>query len=90
MATYENGGENVKVEQEPHYCAKIKGWEILDGNYNWVYLKNSKEFMLGEVTFHGDGIGVMRKEEWNDMGINDTNADFEEVEVWEVDLTENS
>ena len=77
-----------EVEEEPLYYAKMKGWELLDGDSNWVYLKNSKELILGEVTFRGAEIDVMTKEEWNGLGINDTNADFEEVEVWEVDISE--
>ena len=69
-----------EVEKEPLYYAKIKGWEILGGGFKWVYLENSKELIIGDVIFPDDETEAMTKEEWNKVGINDTNADFEEVE----------
>ena len=68
------------IQKESLYYAKIKGWEILGGDFKWVYLENSKELIIGDVTFPDDETEVMTKEEWNELGINDTNADFEEVE----------
>ena len=68
-----------EVEKEPLYYAKIKGWEILGGDFKWVYLENSKELIIGDVTFPDDETEAMTKEEWNKLGINDTNADFEVV-----------
>lgn len=40
---YENGGENGKVEKEPLYYAKIKGWEVLGKRSHWIYLKKLKK-----------------------------------------------
>ena len=68
-----------EVEKEPLYYAKIKGWEILGGGFKWVYLENSKELIIGDVIFPDDETEAMTKEEWNKVGINDTNADFEVV-----------
>ena len=79
-----------EVKKEPLYYAKIKGWEVLGERSHWIYLKNLKKFIIGVSSVSSMEIDVMTKEEWNELGINDTNADFEEVEVWEIDLTENS
>lgn len=68
-----------EVEKEPLYYAKIKGWEILGKRSHWIYLKNLKEFTIGTSSASHMEIDVMTKEEWNDLGINDTNADLEEV-----------
>lgn len=75
-----------EVEQEPLYYAKIKGWNLTNNkdvfwNYRSVLLspmlsrlyigdKESKDVVKTKLT----------KEEWNELGVNDTNADFEEVE----------
>ena len=69
-----------EVEKEPLYYAKIKGWEISGGDFKWVYLENSKELIIGDVIFPDDETEAMTIEQWNKLGINDTNADFEEVE----------
>ena len=68
-----------EVEQEPLYYAKIKGWEISGGDFKWVYLENSKELIIGDVIFPDDETEAMTIEQWNEIGINDTNADFEVV-----------
>lgn len=69
-----------EVEQEPVYYAKVKGWEILNGGVKWVYLENTKGFIIGDVIFSDNETEAMTKERWNKLGINDTNADFERVE----------
>ena len=68
------------IEQEPLYYAKIKGWEILGKRSHWIYLKNLKEFTIGTSSASHMEIDVMTNEEWNRLGINETNADFEEAE----------
>ena len=75
-----------EVEQEPLYYAKIKGWElettaIIFWNYRHIIERPilSKLYVGGKEGF--DSFKTkMTKEEWNKVGINDTNADFEEVE----------
>lgn len=69
-----------EVEQEPLYYAKVKGWELLEVNHHWIYIKESKDFSVANVKFATDEMSKMTKEEWNKIGINDTNADFEEAE----------
>lgn len=74
-----------EIEQEPLYYAKIKGWELTSGkNIFWNYSRYNVSPMLSR--FHVDNKHdeysiktKMTKEEWESIGINDTNADFEEV-----------
>ncbi|QUY64278.1 hypothetical protein GUI37_01585 [Helcococcus kunzii] len=58
-------------KEEPLHYAKIKGTEIYmnDIDYTWG----------GFTTIEGRAI-QMAKTDWNKLGINDTNADFEEVD----------
>ena len=70
------------------YYAKIKGWELTEGesvfwNYRLI-ITNTMPYRL----YTGDkeeeeGLSFFRTkmtiEEWNKVGINDTNADFERV-----------
>lgn len=69
-----------EIEQEPLYYAKVKGWELLEVNHHWIYIKESKDFSVANVKFATDEMSKMTKEEWNKIGINDTNADFEKAE----------
>lgn len=86
---YENAQEyfskailfGYEIDQEPRYYAKIKGWEHVGasiyyfgydedkGSLEVTYLKSDYRFAFS-----------LTKEQWNEIGINDTNADFEEVE----------
>ena len=75
-----------EVEQEPLYYAKIKGWALAESERAfWNYRLNVLSPMLPRL-YAGrkeDEVFVKTKmtiEEWNGIGINDTNADFEEVE----------
>ena len=69
-----------EVEKEPLYYAKIKGWELLGVNHHWIYIKESKDFSVANVKFATDEMSKMTKEQWEEIGVNDTNADFERVE----------
>ena len=63
------------TKYELKYYAKIKGWELISSTYCYFGLDDLSEL---EVV---DGIDGYRlsKSEWEELGINDTNADFEEV-----------
>ena len=75
-----------EVEQEPLYYAKIKGWELASSrSVFWNYRHIIERPILSKLYVGGkEGVGSfktkMTKEEWNKVGINDTNADFEEAE----------
>lgn len=68
--------------EEPLYYAKPKGWEL-------IHLEAVKPYWCLEIddlfiSTNGDlDVGEyhtkMTKTEWNELGINDSNADFEEV-----------
>lgn len=69
-----------EVEREPLYYAKIKGWELSDLNIYWnAFVERGSVFPQGKTQV-GIYTTKLTKEEWNELGINDTNADFEEVE----------
>lgn len=74
-----------EVEQEPLYYAKIKGWEaIKDPCKYWNKIKYSTSPMISELVIYkntetANYLSKMTIERWNKAGINDTNADFEEV-----------
>ena len=74
-----------EVEQEPLYYAKIKGWELATTTITfWNYRHIIERPILSKLYVGGkEGVDSfktkMTKEEWNKIGINDTNADFEEV-----------
>lgn len=87
---------NVEIEAERKYYAKIKGHELIDTNvesdpgdltdpewYRNIYFVQQ---MDGEIIIDMKDSGLrgakhfMTKNEWAELGINDINADFEEVE----------
>ena len=75
-----------EIEQEPVYYAKVKGWNLTNNkNVFWNYRSLLLSPMLSRLYF-GDKESndivktKLTKEEWNELGINDTNADFEGVE----------
>ena len=75
-----------EVEQEPFYYAKIKGWELTEGeSIFWkscIITENPTLPRLYTGSKEEDGFvrTKMTIQYWNKVGINDTNADFEEVE----------
>ena len=76
--------ENL-VEEEPLYYALIKGHELTDGDkVYWVHDKNNDDMFIGIL--HSPSVyflSEMSKSEWNELGINDSNADFVEVKEME-------
>lgn len=70
-----------KVESKCCY-AKIKGWELVT-NANRIYWNRSdycNSVFVNDIS-EPEGFTIkLTKSEWNKLGINDTNADFEEVE----------
>ena len=79
------------VEKEPLYYAKIKGWELATSkNTFWNYRHIVERPILSKLYISSNESieSFYTIERWNELGINDTNADFEEVEVWEIDLSE--
>lgn len=91
---YEN--ENIRLERErllatafifgweveqPLCFAKVKGWELIGTlEEYWNYNNRDKDFEIGCQEGNEYCDSYMTKEEWARLGINDTNADFEEVE----------
>lgn len=75
-----------EVEQEPLYYAKVKGWElatttIVFWNYRHIVERPilSKLYVGGKESV--DSFKTkMTIEQWNEIGINETNADFDRVE----------
>lgn len=74
-----------EVEKEPLYYAKIKGWELATTTIVFWNYRHIVERPILSKLYVGLKEGVdsfktkMTKEEWNKVGINDTNADFEVV-----------
>lgn len=77
-------------KEEPKFYAKIKGWELLRSKEYKGSDCGGKWFIyaprVGEITtapeytgINGAWIASMTKTEWNKLGINSTNADFERV-----------
>ena len=74
-----------EVEQEPLYYAKVKGWELIHNKWGGAYWNLQDDVLhideYRDFEYMDDFYkNKMTKEEWNKVGINDTNADFEEVE----------
>ena len=63
------------VEREQKYYARIKGWELFAdfvGTKYWGVVSSYGRLGIGSV----DDAISMTKDEWNELGINDKNADF--------------
>lgn len=68
-------------KEEPRYYARYKGSINLYQDYNYYnYLAWKGVCVISDKGEVFDSIIQMTKTEWNKLGINDTNADFEEVE----------
>lgn len=76
--------ENL-VEKEPLYYALIKGHELLDTDrFYWIYDKYEESVFLSKLySLHGNFLTEMSKSQWNELGINDSNADL--IKVKEVE-----
>ena len=78
-----------EVEPEPLYYAKIKGWEhVGTSSYYFGYDEDNDSLEVTYLESNYRFAFSLTKKHWNRLGIDDTNADFEEVEVWEVDISE--
>ena len=77
-----------EVEEEPIYYALIKGHENIssDDKY-WNYCITDESLDIGDNKVHADVLAEYvlsaTKDEWENLGINDDNADFVEVEELE-------
>ena len=69
-----------EIEQEPFYYAKIKGWEVSRGDIYWSLIFQEKSVFPQDQSDQRIHKTKLTKKAWNEIGINDTNADFEEVE----------
>ena len=70
-----------EVEEEPLYHALIKGHDVSSScDIYWNYDKYDDDVFVSRLyPSHGNFLTEMSKEEWNKLGINDSNADFVEV-----------
>ena len=70
----------MKIEQEPIYQAKIKGWKLI-GNLSYYFGYDEDNDIL-EVTYFDSNYHFafyLTKKHLNKLGINENNADFERV-----------
>src|SRR5699024_417973 len=74
-----------EVEEEPLCYALIKGHELVDNaRVYWDYDKFDNSVFISELYSLPDSfLTEMSKSEWNELGINDSNADFVRVEEME-------
>ena len=77
--------DEYEVEKEQRYFAKIKGHENIssDDKY-WNYCITDESLDIGDNKVHADVLAEYvlnaTKDEWKNLGINEDNADFVEVE----------
>lgn len=70
----------AKTESKKYY-AKIKGWELVDSSDIYWNRYDGYPNLVINNTCESKGYTIkLTKSEWNKLGINDSNADFEEVE----------
>lgn len=75
---------NAEKVDKTKYYAKIKGWELAEGNIKyWNYTRFDNCLYLNTNSHNGSYETIFTKSEWNELGIDETNADFEEIEVEE-------
>lgn len=75
------GTREYRIET-PSYCALIKGHELLDTDrFYWIYDKYEESVFVSKLySLHGNFLTEMSKSQWNELGINDSNADFVRVD----------
>lgn len=71
-----------KVEEEPLYRALIKGHELVNDYYiYWNCDKYDDDVFVSRLyPPHDNSTTELSKSEWNELGIDDSNADFVKVE----------
>ena len=67
-----------EVEEEPLYHALIKGHDVSSSDdIYWNYDKYDNDVFVSRLyPSHDNFLTEMSKSEWNELGINDSNADF--------------
>ena len=75
------GTREYRIEA-PLYYALIKGHELIDtGRVYWDYDGSDDSVFISELHSLPDNfLTEMSKSQWNELGINDSNADFVEVD----------
>ena len=75
------GTRGYRIET-PLYYALVKGHELIDtGKVYWDYDKSNDIVFISELYSLPDSfLTEMSKSEWNELGINDSNADFVKVD----------
>ena len=69
-----------EVEEEPLYYAKIKAWEhVGTSSYYFGYDEDNDSLEVTYLESNYHFAFSLTKTQWNKIGINDTNADFEVV-----------
>ena len=71
-----------EAEEETLYYALIKGHELVDGGkVYWIHDKNNDDMFISLLHSSYDSfLTEMSESEWNELGINDSNADFVRVD----------
>lgn len=75
-----------EIEEGPLYHALIKGHELMTDEDAWTYkywnlsVPDGRVFPSDRFSVDGKYSTEMSKSKWNEVGINDTNADFVKVE----------
>lgn len=59
--------------------ALVKGHHLIQHTKYWNFNTTKRELSINEKNRYGDIKVAMTESEWNDLGINETNADFKEV-----------
>lgn len=74
--------DGYEVEKKPLYHALIKGHEVSNFyDIYWNYDKSDDGVFVSRLhPPHDNFINEMSKGDWNKLGINDSNADFKEVD----------
>ena len=82
--TFVNAYLTGEYEEEPLYHALIKGHEVSSScDIYWNYDKYDNDVFVSRLyPSHDNFLTEMSKEDWNKLGINDSNADF--IKVKEV------
>ena len=75
------GTRGYRIEK-PLYCALIKGHDVSNSDdIYWNYDKYDNDVFVSRLyPSHDNFLTEMSKEEWNKLGINDSNADFVRVD----------
>ena len=73
---------SYEVEKEPLYHALIKGHDVSSScDIYWNYDKYDNDVFVSRLyPTHDNFLTEMSKSQWNELGINDSNADFVRVD----------